>query len=1642
MLNALKKLNATTRGVGAQMKSLATGINQIKIASKALNDVDFSELTTGVQQLAKALQPLSGFKTQASGLIVALSGVGNAIDSLNKIDDSEFIDFGKQIETLTEKMKPLNEISGRLGATLRALSSLSGVADTLRTFDESLSDSGKNGSIDTRFDAFAKDIERLKQALVPLGDVKSRVGSLINTLSRFTQVSNALESTNFTSFSRNIQLLASSLKPLNDISSTAGRTINALKKIPEVANGLNSVDFTKFSNSVRLLCKSIEPLKNVDTAGFNKTINALNRISTVSEKVANTDFIKLKTGTRSLISALKPLQTQANGCVKAFSLFGPRIHSAASGMRILSKNTGKADIGISNLSKSISASIAKFGILWIATRRVASVFSKFVIESNAYVENLNLFTVSMGKAAEEAQNFAEVVSNKLGLDPSAFMRYQGVLQQITTGFGVASERASIMSKNLTQIGYDISSFFNIGIEDSMAKVQSGIAGELEPLRRLGYALDEATLQQVAYNHGIDMSIRKMTQAQKSQIRYLAIMEQSNNVMGDMARTIITPANSVRVLQQQVTLLSRAIGNMLVPMLSKMIPYLIAIIKYATEAANRLALLMGFKIPEIDYGDGLSAGAETSEDLADGFNDITNATDDAAKALQRYLAPFDEINKPSSSVNGSDKESGSITGDFDIKLPEYDFLKGFQEQADVAFGHVFDVFKRAWDEKGQEVLNAVKRTFNELNALCKAVGRSFSEIWNDGTGLRLVKSFLKTLTLVFDTVGDIAAAFRLAWNENARGTQFVKMLLMSFLELFRVINAVGDSFRSIWNIGIGQEVMARLIELATTMLSIVANIASAFQVAWLSNNLGASLLGSIANLCENIFYFANNIAQTFLKVWTNGTGIRLFEKILRILKTIVDTIDMMVLKFNEVWLESGNGEKILQTLANAFENLLIFIKFVCDSAYEFWSTMGSAFAQNVVNGIQALADGLEHLTQKFVEVWQNGGDRFFQSLAQLVGKVIELAGVITGQLVSSLGDSLAPLLSSLMSVLANVFDAISRFIDWLLTDGRPVLDALVEVLKNVLLAWAAWKGIKAIISPIVGLVKTLMGTASKIMHYGEILTDLGFSFSSVGKIVGGLAGIFKSAFGVMKTAFTGLLTAIVAHPVIAVIVAIAGAIIYLWNTNEDFRNAVIEIWNSILGIIQDVWGGICALFTGDSEGLVEHATNLFNRLPGPIKGALSTVGTVMSETWGGMCALFTGDTDGMIEHTKNAFGALPQPIQEFLMGAATWINDKLIEIIGSVRNLGQSIADGWSWIWTSINTFCQNIWQSITTIWNNIWLTLSTICQNIWNGVVGIWTNILSTIGSVCQGIWAFVGNVWSNIWNKISTVCQNVWNFIGVAWNNISEIISTISNSIWENLSNIWNNIWSTLSTIGQNIWNTLSNVWNSIWSFLSGIFNNILNTAISSWNNISSTVTNICEMMKNWIVDKWNFIKDSVIGKAREIYDSVVGAFNNLYDSVVGTVKGLYEKVVGWWDSLREKLSQPIKGVISFFQGSSDTQTTTSGTSKRQPSSSGFAKLKGFASGGFPTTGQLFYARENGIPEMVGTVGGKSAVANNTQIEDAISVAVYKAVLSAMQSAGGSTNGQPMQITVNVGEDTLVNKIIKGINDESRRQGQVLINV
>lgn len=511
-------------------------------------------------------------------------------------------------------------------------------------------------------DALSASLSKLKNA------VRGGVG-LTSVANQVRNLDTALKSMD-SSGADKIDKLASSLEKLKGlgslkISSSIG---NQLQNIGSAAASLTGVDFS----AMEKLGTALQPLNNLNASGLKSTINALNKLPKLADTLDNMDMTKFTSQIQQLSTALAPLTNQLNAVTLAFNRLPTNIQRAITVTNKISQENNKAANSYMNLYAKIKMAM---GVVRTGARVIAS----WITQSNQYIEDLNLFTASMGEYAEEAQKYAEAVSEALGIDPGEFMRNQGVFNTIITGFGVASDKAYLMSKNLTQLGYDISSFFNISFEDAMQKLQSGIAGELEPLRRLGYDLSVARLQEEALSLGIEKKVSAMTQAEKSQLRYYAIMTQVTTAQGDMARTLNAPANQLRVLQAQVTQCARALGNIFIPALNAVLPYAIALAKIVRMLANSIASLFGFKLPEVDYS-GISAGASAVGDLADNAGDASDGLGKAGKAakkLKNALLGIDELNvlskDDSSSGSGSGSGAGIGGGDLGIDLPTYDFL---------------------------------------------------------------------------------------------------------------------------------------------------------------------------------------------------------------------------------------------------------------------------------------------------------------------------------------------------------------------------------------------------------------------------------------------------------------------------------------------------------------------------------------------------------------------------------------------------------------------------------------------------------------------------------------------------------------------------------------------------------------------------------------------------------------------------------------------------------------------------------------------------------------------------------------------------------------------------------------------------------
>ena len=399
------------------------------------------------------------------------------------------------------------------------------------------------------------------------------------------------------------------------------------------------------------------------------TIDELNIQITADANKAENALDKLAQNFKDLKAALGPLANMNVKVSNSFNNTTKNINKTTNATNKYKNSTDKASKSTKSYTDKLAQQISKFRTLYGAFKNAANMMAGLFNESNDYIETLNLFEVAMGKNTDAAKEFAEAVQSKMGIDSKDWMNYQAIFQNLATGFGVASDSASVMSKNLTQLSYDLSSIYNTDVETAFDKLSSAMSGQVKGLREFGIDTTVATLQEYALSKGIDKSVRSMTQAEKSMLRYNYIMEQSRDLgyWNDMAKTIITPANSLRILTAQITQMKRAFGNIISVVATQVIPYVQAFVELVTEGANRLANLFGFKLPDLN-GNKFSQSFSDAEEDAEGV-------EDSLKKIKKQMMGFDELNV----ISNPDSDSSGISNSIDnalgnMGLIEYDFLK--------------------------------------------------------------------------------------------------------------------------------------------------------------------------------------------------------------------------------------------------------------------------------------------------------------------------------------------------------------------------------------------------------------------------------------------------------------------------------------------------------------------------------------------------------------------------------------------------------------------------------------------------------------------------------------------------------------------------------------------------------------------------------------------------------------------------------------------------------------------------------------------------------------------------------------------------------------------------------------------------------
>lgn len=387
-----------------------------------------------------------------------------------------------------------------------------------------------------------------------------------------------------------------------------------------------------------------------------------------------------------------------------------KVQSQISGLDKNVKNTS------SNLTKSFGSLAAKV----VSVGAIIKATASSINAAMNFIEDENLFQVSMGKWADATRDWSNEVQNSVGVSAAWLRKYSGVMTNMTASMGLAQDQAVKLGKGIALLSNDIASFYNISAESAFEKIQSAMAGMPRPLQELGIMVRDSEVKQVAYANGIARTGDELNTTQKAMATYLAILQRTSNAQGDLARTINSPANQFRMLKTSIKDLAVAIGTMFQPLLQVVLPVLNAIVIATTRAFQAIARLFGIEFDASAYADGFS-------DISAGVESVGDAADDSSgsvKKLAKQLAAFDEMNTLNKDTS-SGGSSGGGGGGGSIDLPTIDWDKlysgGFDKVTNKALEMADKIYK-AFEKLGKKLNN----TFKKID--WTKISKGINEVW--------------------------------------------------------------------------------------------------------------------------------------------------------------------------------------------------------------------------------------------------------------------------------------------------------------------------------------------------------------------------------------------------------------------------------------------------------------------------------------------------------------------------------------------------------------------------------------------------------------------------------------------------------------------------------------------------------------------------------------------------------------------------------------------------------------------------------------------------------------------------------------------------------------------------------------------------
>ena len=664
-------------------------------------------------------------------------------------------------------------------------------------------------------DAFVSKLEKLSSSVEKING--SDLAGFANGIEKICKASSGMSSiktSDFTRLSKNIEKIASiNTASINSTSSALGMMAKQLSSFSAASTNASAI--SEFAKNISKLgnkgvTSAMANMPKFATA-FNQMMVTISKAPQMSKNIIDMTnaLANLAQGLKGTQSAASQTGGSASKLSKLFNTLTTSTQKSGRSFKSFAQIAGSfyANFfmiarGIQKAWKSVMSSmdyVETFNYWNVAIDKIGTEFGKQFEQygydsaeayANSFSDRLKSLTLKMtGYQIGDSGDLSLTANKNLGLDQEQLMNYQAKIVSVTNAVGLCGETSTNTAKALSMLAADMSSYTNEDLSSVMTNFQSGLIGQSRALYKFGIDITNATLQQYAYNLGVTKSLSAMTQAEKMQLRLIAILDQSKVAWGDQANTLGSVANQYRITKQQISNLARTIGNLLLPIVKNVLPVINAMVM----ALNRLFTALGFHFFGSnwlkDLQDGTSKGygtglKDSGEDADDAANSMNNASD-AAKKLKYNLAGFDNLNVLTSSKENSSGSGSETGGSIDLSddiakaLADYekvwnDAFANAENKAQKIADAICGAFKRGdYEGIGIYISNGISSALEKINwgsvyGVANNFGAGFAQFLNGLITPRLFGDVGMTIAGALNTAIYTALSFGETFDWNNLG----------------------------------------------------------------------------------------------------------------------------------------------------------------------------------------------------------------------------------------------------------------------------------------------------------------------------------------------------------------------------------------------------------------------------------------------------------------------------------------------------------------------------------------------------------------------------------------------------------------------------------------------------------------------------------------------------------------------------------------------------------------------------------------------------------------------------------------------------------------------------------------------------------